>query len=653
MVTSYYAAKRSWHPGELAIQRRLGYDEAMAGIWAAVDPFMPEQHQIFHATRLHFLPLAVLDDRGRPWTGIACGPDGQRGFVHVRNESSVRIDALTWPGDPLHEFQLDPGALVAGLGIEVSTRRRNKFAGHIMSSLRRDGGLLLDLNVDQALGNCPKYINVRNIAPPARTSAPTVEVLRRASPLSPAAIDLVHAADTFFLATTFASSDGTSHLGQNHRGGLPGFVRVLHGSTVVVPDFSGNRFMQSLGNIEASSLAGLAVPDFVTGDVLYLTGSARTLVGETAQKIMPRQSVVTLIDVQEWTLVRDALPVRQVPGTAVERSPYSPPVKYLAEDIVQKGEVSLSGVKLLLSSIDLHSEHDATFTFHVESSGKEKVDVRPGQAAIVDLSSLFGRNAYRHMAQTGAEKTLNDDGIRTWTISRFEPSSATDTSALLSLTIREKVDGSMTPKLLGLARRLASVRPELLTDTRPLDIRLDLVGVVGSFVLPEIVGKDGILSTGRPSRRLLWLAGGIGITPFLAMLRAIVSGSGNTDQPWDILLVVADKDVNIPLTLVSSVMATLPTSTLSSESALLRLRVYALSSQSPVTSTPALPPSVEIHQREGRLRETFFTDEGLRGDMSARSVFLCGGPGFERTAMNALAAVGIGAGDVRREGFNY
>lgn len=152
MVTSYYATQRSWHPGELALQRRLGYEEAMAGVWAAVDPSMPEQHQVFHATRLHFLPLSVLDEHGQPWTGIACGSTGGRGFVHVQNESNMTVDARTWPGDPLRDFHIATGAPVAGLGIEVSTRRRNKLAGHVVRATRSGDDLQLALEVDQALG---------------------------------------------------------------------------------------------------------------------------------------------------------------------------------------------------------------------------------------------------------------------------------------------------------------------------------------------------------------------------------------------------------------------------------------------------------------------------------------------------------------------
>lgn len=612
----------------------------MAGHWAAVEPALPEHHQTFQKL-LHFLPLTVVDEHGSPWTGIACGSNGLPGFVTARNESYLEINMRTWPGDPLHEIRVAEDSLVAGIGVEWATRRRNKFAGRVERAHRQGDSLFLVLEVQQALGNCPKYINVRQFAP--TTPSPVVENKLETGPLTHAAISLVHAADTVFISSILSMGTSTDHVGQNQRGGLPGFVRVLNKSTIVLPDFSGNRMMQSLGNIEVSALAGLTLADYVTGDVLYVTGDARTLIGDESQKIMPRQNVVTLIEVKRWTLVRNALPVRQAPGSEVERSPYSPPIRHLAAERAQAGEVALGDVRLLLSNIKMHSDTDATFTFAVETPPGSEVLVQPGQAAIVDLSSLFGKNAYRHMAFPGAENALNDDGIRTWTISRFAPASPPGAEkAALSLTIREKRGGALTPKLFALARKLAEARPELLDDTQPLDIRLDLRGTVGTFVLPP--------SPEPPAeRRLLWLAGGIGITPFLAMLRSIALAPGS--PAWNIVLIAADHTPDVTLGLLSSVLggsSTLPPN--------LQLKIFLFSSSSTLahcTSEANLPAGVQLQTRKGRLTFSFLVDEALAADAASREVYLCGGRGFEQSSMDALAAAGIPAESVHREGFNY
>src|SRR3546814_14766932 len=61
----------------------------------------------------------------------------------------------------------------------------------------------------------------------------------------------------------------------SHRGGRPGFVRVTEDdgrSVLTIPDFSGNQFFNTLGNIAINPRAGLLFVDFATGDLLTLTG---------------------------------------------------------------------------------------------------------------------------------------------------------------------------------------------------------------------------------------------------------------------------------------------------------------------------------------------------------------------------------------------
>jgi hypothetical protein len=97
--------------------------------------------------------------------------------------------------------------------------------------------------------NCPKYINVRDLVPQLKTS-PTVAredlQLSDSERLPDELITFIQDADTAFLGTHYEASQDEaklypSHLGMNHRGGLPGFIRVRpsDGRTVVVPDFSG------------------------------------------------------------------------------------------------------------------------------------------------------------------------------------------------------------------------------------------------------------------------------------------------------------------------------------------------------------------------------------------------------------------------------
>ncbi len=62
----------------------------------------------------------------------------------------------------------------------------------------------------------------------------------------------------------------------SHRGGRAGFV-CINGDTLIVPDFSGNNFFNTLGNLLNYPQAGLLFIDFPTGDLLYLAVTAEII----------------------------------------------------------------------------------------------------------------------------------------------------------------------------------------------------------------------------------------------------------------------------------------------------------------------------------------------------------------------------------------
>ncbi len=146
---------QGWHHGERAIQRRLGFDGPMSMAFTWIDGEMPEQHREFHTTRLPFIPMTTLDASGRPWSSIIAGSSGKPGFVTSPRWDLLEMDIRTWEGDPFPDNAAAAGGqdmLTAGIGIEFSTRRRNKFAGRI-SDLRQEGNAYrLRIEVNQAIG---------------------------------------------------------------------------------------------------------------------------------------------------------------------------------------------------------------------------------------------------------------------------------------------------------------------------------------------------------------------------------------------------------------------------------------------------------------------------------------------------------------------
>ena len=158
-------ALQGWHPGELAVQRKLGFADAVGNYWRRIGSSLPEQHRNFHTSNLHFLPITTIDENGRPWASVVAGSTGNIGFVKCPDSQTLTISAGMWEGDPLldtleawlnpsHRLNTGPERfLVAGVGIDFATRRRNKFAGLIQSvSSTTRLEYLFDLHVTEALG---------------------------------------------------------------------------------------------------------------------------------------------------------------------------------------------------------------------------------------------------------------------------------------------------------------------------------------------------------------------------------------------------------------------------------------------------------------------------------------------------------------------
>lgn len=149
---------KGWHPGERSIHKKLNYESSMATSWTWIYNGLPEEHREFHTSRLPFLPVTTLDATGRPWGSILAGHEGKIGFIRSSSNTTLGIKATVWDGDPLKENvktfsrAMEDKMLVAGIGIEFSTRRRNKFAGWISKMDLQNNSLYLEVNVNQAIG---------------------------------------------------------------------------------------------------------------------------------------------------------------------------------------------------------------------------------------------------------------------------------------------------------------------------------------------------------------------------------------------------------------------------------------------------------------------------------------------------------------------
>jgi len=148
--------------------------------------------------------------------------------------------------------------------IDLATRRRMRLNG--LARVQPDGTLLVQ--VQQVYANCPKYIQARDLV--IEDMLPVVPSVQRTTLLTPEQQRWIAHTDTCFIATAHPERGADA----SHRGGNPGFVRIVDARTLLIPDYAGNTMFQTLGNIQANPRAGLLFVDFASGLLLQLSGTA-------------------------------------------------------------------------------------------------------------------------------------------------------------------------------------------------------------------------------------------------------------------------------------------------------------------------------------------------------------------------------------------
>ena len=114
----------------------------------------------------------------------------------------------------------------------------------------------------------------------SRALADTLEFATVKPLIDDAAKTFIEARAFFFLSTV--NADG--HPTVSHKGGAPGFVRVVDPTTIVFPSYDGNGMFLSMGNIANNGRIGLLFIDFNTP-----TGSAPTRTPCSSTRTAPRQ----------------------------------------------------------------------------------------------------------------------------------------------------------------------------------------------------------------------------------------------------------------------------------------------------------------------------------------------------------------------------
>jgi uncharacterized protein len=290
-----------FHPAELALQERFGRRKMLATpARRFIRDHLVQQHRDFFQ-QLPFVVVGSVDAAGQPWASIV---SGEPGFAHSPDPHHLRVAVMPHPDDPL-TADLAEGSPVALLGIELANRRRNRLNG-MVSALDADSWTVA---VAQSYGNCPQYIQSRDLHSVDRAAqAPAI----KGKQLSADDQSLIARADTFFIASSNPHREDGESFGADisHRGGRPGFVRIDDDHTLTAPDYMGNFFFNTIGNLQVNPRAGLLFPDFSTGDVLMLATRASVIWDGPEVRTLEGAQRLLRFQVESTVRLTGALPFR-------------------------------------------------------------------------------------------------------------------------------------------------------------------------------------------------------------------------------------------------------------------------------------------------------------------------------------------------------
>ena len=147
------------------------------------------------------------------------------------------------------------------------------------------------------------------------------------SRITPGLAGFIEAQTSVFLAT--ASAAGQPYV--QHRGGPPGFLRVLDEKTIGFVDFAGNRQYITQGNLAENPKAHLFLIDYTQRRRVKIWGDARCVEGDaelmnklTPQDYKVRLEAVILFTVSAWDAncpkhIPQRVEVAEVAAVLVER----------------------------------------------------------------------------------------------------------------------------------------------------------------------------------------------------------------------------------------------------------------------------------------------------------------------------------------------
>ncbi|HEX7429893.1 MAG TPA: pyridoxamine 5'-phosphate oxidase family protein [Mycobacterium sp.] len=158
-----------FHSGELAVQRRAGVEAEAARLSRMVGPGELRGGVAALLADASFAAVTARDRNGRLWISPVTGPPG---FLVATTPTRLSMQGELPVDDPLHGP--DEGQPVGIIVMEFAAKRRVRVNG----TLAAIDGSTIEVDVVQAYGNCPQYIQRRHVNPQNTSAAKDFPIRR-------------------------------------------------------------------------------------------------------------------------------------------------------------------------------------------------------------------------------------------------------------------------------------------------------------------------------------------------------------------------------------------------------------------------------------------------------------------------------------------
>eukprot|EP00931_Biecheleriopsis_adriatica_P106417 TRINITY_DN8087_c0_g1_i1.p1 TRINITY_DN8087_c0_g1~~TRINITY_DN8087_c0_g1_i1.p1 ORF type:complete len:814 (-),score=136.37 TRINITY_DN8087_c0_g1_i1:190-2337(-) len=634
-----------FHWGHLELHRKLGRQEEAVAFAHHVTNFISAgKEKLVNNQRLVF--VASLDKTtGMPWASLACSNAGGAGLLDgLESGTSLTMslpDAKTGEGyvceNLLANMRQSGGTPACFLVMDYLTKNRARIRGAMTTNSESTVATLKGV---ESVPHCTRYIPKLEAFAPVTIDASKIKS-HMSTTISQDQRDKISKAPSFYIATCTPELD---RMEMSHRGGQPGFVRVLDEQTIVWPEYRGNGQLSTQGNLKAYSGASLLLP-FCDGSIFQVVGTAICKYAEGA--CVDQQDIECHFFVQR---------IVETTGLALQwkllsNSGMSPPViegceginveldRELAKpsdasDLLAAGAAKAEVVRLraLLRSLKESAVEESNGQSSYNKPTKKLVKIRKGTLCAPGIKSYIvdSEGAFEMKHKPGQYINLLLDGgkNRYWTIS--------GSPELLSTNSKVEITVKLEPEGRGGSKQLYEIDSDA-------GLQAEVLGIDGEMCVD--------LFEVKPRKKLLFLSSGIGITPFLCIARGLAAAHAAGVAKCDLDIVMMHSTRGLDAMPYYELLRSIELDSAGWRMGSFRLLVLDTAHKDAQSTQTIANPNLRTADVNGRCSAEVMTREVP--DIRERHACICGAAGFTKAMLTSLEMVGLPQGQIQTEAFDF